>query len=88
MATIKRKHLSLDCKVAVIKAFDSAKKKADVGREFNLPISTVCTIIKNRDTIVKNVDDGKGQFKKLRLCGKTDIDGALIKWFNQCRSAF
>ncbi|XP_023228548.1 tigger transposable element-derived protein 4-like [Centruroides sculpturatus] len=87
MASLKRKALTLDCKVEIIKAVESGRKKADVCRDFGLANSTVCTIIKNREKILKSFQDGKGQVKKIKLCEKANIDDALIKWFNQCRSS-
>ncbi|XP_023238913.1 tigger transposable element-derived protein 4-like [Centruroides sculpturatus] len=87
MASLNRKALTLDCKVEIIKAVESGRKKADVCRDFGLANSTVCTIIKNREKILKSFQDGKGQVKKIKLCEKVNIDDALIKWFNQCRSS-
>ena len=48
----KRKVLTVEDKVDVIKQTKNDKKKADVCREFNLVNSTVQTIWKNRDKIV------------------------------------
>lgn len=87
MSNQKRKVLTLDDKVAIIKAVQKGVKKANVCREFGLVNSTVCTIIKNKDKIMQNFLNGKGHVKKIRFCEKTDIDSALLAWFKQCRSA-
>lgn len=87
MSGCKRKVLTLDNKVAVINAIESGKKKADVCREFGLVNSTVGTIIKNKEKIVKSFNEGGSQAKKIRFCEKPDVDSALLKWFSQCRSA-
>ncbi|GJQ76772.1 hypothetical protein Trydic_g15612 [Trypoxylus dichotomus] len=83
----KRKVLTLDDKVVVINAIESGRKKADVCRQFGLVNSTVGTIIKNKEKILKSFDEGGAQAKKIRLPEKPDVDSALIKWFSQCRSA-
>lgn len=87
MSGLKRKVLTLDDKVAVIKAVESGAKKADVCRQFSLVNSTVCTILKNKDKILENFNNGKGHVKKVRLCEKADIDSSLLEWFKQCRAA-
>lgn len=51
MAT-KRKVLTLEEKVKVIRKIEKGFKKADVCREFGLVNSTVQTIWKNKDKIV------------------------------------
>jgi transposase-like protein len=48
----KRKVLSMEDKVNMIKQIESGKKKADVYREFGLVNSTIQTIWRNRDKIV------------------------------------
>jgi transposase-like protein len=50
--TNKRKVLSVEEKVKVIKEIESGKKKADVCQEFGLVNSIVQTIWESRDKIV------------------------------------
>lgn len=87
MSGLKRKSLSVDDKVAIIKAVESGRKKADVCREFGLVNSTICTIVKNKNKIMNTFVKGKEKSKKIRSCEKVEIDEALITWFKQCRSA-
>jgi hypothetical protein len=49
----KRKMLSVEDKFNVIKQIESGKKKADVCREFGVVNSTIQTIWKNGDKIVR-----------------------------------
>lgn len=87
MSSTKRKVLTLDDKVSVIKAVESGAKKADVCRQFGLVNSTVCTIMKNKEKILESHHHGQGHMKKIRVCEKSNVDAALLEWFKQCRSA-
>lgn len=85
MSSAKRKAVTVETKVAVIKANDEKRLSvADVCREFGLVTSTVFTILKNKEKFKKVHEDGKGNAKKIRLYDRVDLDSALIKWFNQC----
>jgi transposase-like protein len=68
MATVtnKRKVLSVEEKVKVIRKIESGKKKADVCREFGLVHSTVKTIWKNRDKIVSTFGQNGSRIRRLQ----------------------
>lgn len=54
----KRKAISVDEKVCVIRAIEKGEKKSDVGRRFELSQSTVANIWKNQKTILHAALEG------------------------------
>jgi transposase-like protein len=88
MATVtnRRKVLSMEEKVKVIKEIESGKKKADVFRGFGLVNSTTQTIWKNRDKTVTSFEQNGSRIKRLRKPERSDVDETLLKWFKQQRS--
>ena len=80
----KRKAISVDEKVCVIRAIEKGEKKSDVGRRFELSQSTVATIWKNQKTILQAALEGNSS-KKLRKPKFEDLDQAMLSWFNNQR---
>lgn len=56
-SSTKRKVLSIQEKVRVIRSYESGRKIADVCREFGLVNSTVGSILKNKDKILKKFEE-------------------------------
>jgi hypothetical protein len=85
MATVtnKRKVLSVEGKVKVTRQMGNGKKKADVFREFGLVNSTIRAICKNRTKIISAFDQNGSRVKPLPKPERSDVDEALLKWFNQ-----
>jgi transposase-like protein len=67
MATVtnKRKVLSVEEKVKVIRETESGKKKAEACQEFSLVNSTIQTIWKNRDKTVSVFEQNGSRIKRL-----------------------
>ena len=85
----KRKRITLEAKVAIIEAVErKTKTNAQICREFDLPSSTLYTILKGKEKIMKahNNGDFDRDQKKLRTADFSDVDKALIIWFKQARS--
>ena len=84
----KRRTISLDVKKALIEA-SKTKKVAELVIEFDLPDSTIKTILndKNKDKILKAIDDGAGG-KRVKLKGAkhSDLEEAILKWLKEVRS--
>lgn len=79
--------LSLAEKKRVIDAVEKGgKKKSEIAKEFGIPNSTLSTILKNKDTILKNFDDHHGDRKKMRSGDYPDVEKCLMKWMTQCRT--
>ena len=64
--------------VEIITALEKGKKKSSVCESFNLSASTVSSLWKNRETILKAYQENNIQTKKMRLCAKPDIDEELF----------
>ena len=88
MATSKkRKSLSLERKIEILRAVDSGRKKSDVAREYDLSSSTMSTLIKNRPRIEQQYNMSKSDptRKRIRTAALDDVEEALIKWFRDVR---
>lgn len=53
-----RKSLSLEMKIKILKKMENRGKASEVGRQFGLSESTVRTIVKNRDKIMRSSEYG------------------------------
>ena len=85
----KRKRITLETKVAIIEAVErKTKTNAQICREFDLPSSTLYTILKEKEKLMKahNNGDLDRDRKKLRTADFADVDKALIIWFKQARN--
>ncbi|CAB0034433.1 unnamed protein product [Trichogramma brassicae] len=82
----KRKILSVNDKFLIIQDLQNHKSHTQVCNAYQLSSSTVSTIWKNRDSIIKSFEECGGSIKKRRTCKNPDIDKALYKWFLQKRN--
>ncbi|EEB19871.1 cenp-B, putative [Pediculus humanus corporis] len=80
MTSVKRKAITIETKLAVIKMLESGAKKSDVCRLFDLVNSSVGSIWKARDKI-KSIQSKN--LKKIRRPTHENLDTALIKWFRE-----
>ncbi|KAL4119164.1 hypothetical protein QTP88_012010 [Uroleucon formosanum] len=72
-------------KVNLLKIIEKGeKKKQDIAKDFGIPASTLSTIIKNKDVILKNFNENSATRKKMKLGEYSDIESCLLKWFQQC----
>lgn len=81
----KRKSFALKDKCQIIYDIQSGKKQKDVCRDRNLSKSTVGTIWKNRNELLKAFESTNAKVKKMRKSHYDDVDQALLKWFTQQR---
>ncbi|XP_023317375.1 tigger transposable element-derived protein 4-like [Trichogramma pretiosum] len=82
----KRKTLSINDKFLIIQDLQNQKSHTQVCNAYQLSSSTVSTIWKNRESIIKSFEECRGSIKKRRTCKNPDIDKALYKWFLQKRN--
>lgn len=76
--------LTIERKTKVIEAVEAGtKRKKEIAAEFNIPVSTLSTILKNKDKIMSSV--GKS-VKRQREAEYPDIEKCTYKWFLSCRS--
>ena len=84
MSVLKRKSISIRENISIIDAVDRGdKSKQEIAKQFNIPPSTLSTILKNRE-IICNTKPLK--YKRLRLAEYEDVEQCLSKWFTQCRN--
>lgn len=82
----KLKTLSLAEKLQVLEAVKICQKKTDVAKQFDIPLSTLSTIIKNEKDILKKVESGQSlSCKRQRISEFPGLEECLLKWFKQCR---
>lgn len=81
----KRKSLSVAEKVQLLKDVNSGVRKKDVAQKFGVPPSTVSTIIKNRESVLKSHESIGGDRKRSKICKYEDVDTAVLKWVKMLR---
>lgn len=83
----RRKQFSLQEKVDLLRELDSGKKQIDLCRERGIAPSTVATIWKDREKILKLHRESQlaPTRKRLRLGNFQDVDQAVLTWFKDAR---
>lgn len=82
--SFKRKCLSNSDKKRIIEAVESGKKKKDVADSFQIPSSSLSTILKQKEAIF-NKTDAESSRKKNRPSEFPRLEQFLFTWFNQVR---
>lgn len=85
-ASHKRKQLTLSDKVELLNKVEAGNKKATICKQYNLPPSTLSTLIKNKEKIRVAFEENSKR-KRLRTTKKLDLDTALLNWFKIQRNA-
>jgi hypothetical protein len=82
------KTLSIQGKFNLVKDVDSGFKKKDIAIKYGVPKSTVSTILKNKEKVIKAIEEGTvGQnCKRLKKGTFENVDRALVEWFKATRS--
>ncbi|KAG0430768.1 hypothetical protein HPB47_022392 [Ixodes persulcatus] len=85
----KRKVLSFKEKLEILNRVDSEpkRKRSDLAKELGLPPSTLCTIVGQRDTILKNVQDFSGNVKQAKTAQHVKLEDILLTWFKEVTAA-
>lgn len=88
MAALKRKALSLEVKVKILRAVDSGRKKKDVAQDFKIAPSTLSTILSSINKIEEIHANSalKGDRKRDRPSHYPDVEEALFSWFKDVRA--
>lgn len=84
----KRKQFTLKEKMDILKEVDKGRKNADVARSFGLVPTTLSTIIKDREKIIKLYEQSSlsAGRKRLRLGDNQDLEVALNNWLKDMRA--
>ena len=82
----KLKWLSIPEKVKVIEAVDRKdKSKQKIAKEFDIPVSTLSTISKEKVEILTRFRIGYCTRKRKREAELPSVEQATVKWLKQCR---
>lgn len=83
----KRKVLSFEEKLAIVNAVSAGEKKKDVAARFNIPASSLSTILSAKDSIREAAESSTGAKKKrLKKSTYADVDKAVFTWFLDTRA--
>ncbi|XP_008189452.1 tigger transposable element-derived protein 4-like [Acyrthosiphon pisum] len=88
-AGMKRKALSIDDKLRIIKLYDETIgvfNKQQIADQLGLPFSSLRTILKNRKEIEKNAFSGSTKRQKVRNGKNEQLENILLEWFRQART--
>lgn len=89
MSGIKRKALSIEDKLKILKTFDEnsfIKNQKQIAEELNIPASTLRTILKNRKELEELAVQGGTKRKKIKTSKFEELEKVLLQWFQQARS--
>lgn len=80
----KRKSFSLNEKRSLLEAYDKLPKTSqrDAAAKLGIPQATLCSLIKQRETVVA-ANDGR---KRQRPGKAPVVEAALVKWIDNARS--
>ncbi|KAH7943145.1 hypothetical protein HPB52_005836 [Rhipicephalus sanguineus] len=83
----KRRQFSLKEKVDILMELNAGKKQVAICRERDIAPSTVATILKDREKIVKLQRESQlaPSRKRLRLGNYQTVDDAFLTWFKDAR---
>lgn len=84
---MKRKVLTVGEKAEIIRTLENGEKNSEVCKKFGLSSSTVSTLWKNKDTILKAFQSNITESKRLKKSEKPDLDDALATWCTAQRNA-
>jgi len=87
-AGVKRKALSIDNKLIIIKLYDEKNgvfNKQQIADRLGLPSSSLRTILKNRKDIEKIAFLGSTKRQKVKNGKNEQLENILLEWFRQAR---
>lgn len=84
----KKKVLSLELTAKMIQEVAGGEKKKKVEERYNVPLSTLSTILKAKDTIICAVNDSGRSTERKRVKAATyvDVEKAVFTWFIDMRA--
>lgn len=81
----KLKSLTVETKIEILKKVESGIKKKVIAQEYDIPQSTLSTIIKNKTSILQFGAEIKNRCSFKRNKPRKNVNSALIKWFEVTR---
>jgi len=85
---VKRKQFSSEEKKNIISEVDKGLKKGEVAKKYGISLSTLSTILKDRESILKQLQTSvfDPSRKRMRKAQFKDVDTPAYKWFQDVRS--
>ncbi|XP_046868023.1 tigger transposable element-derived protein 4-like [Drosophila willistoni] len=81
MPGLKRKSFSIEKKIMIIQRLESGESNASLSREFGMSHSTISTIKKNKNRIVRRLNSIFVKPKRGRAETDDEVDESLIQWY-------
>ncbi|XP_070385509.1 tigger transposable element-derived protein 4-like [Dermacentor albipictus] len=83
------KSLMLEKKVALIKEVEKAgRSKTSIAKEFGIPLSTLSTVLKNRQKVFDGFEQSfSSERKRIQALKFPDVEAALMLWLRNVRAA-
>src|ERR1044072_1514935 len=81
----KRKCLSIAEKIKVLEDVDKRIKRQDIAIKFGIPSNSLSTLLKNRESILKQKNAFDSGRKRVKHCLYEDVDAAVLKWVEMLR---
>lgn len=84
-STRKHKHnfLDLKAKVEIIQQVEKGRKQVDVEKQFNIPTTTLSSILKQKQKILQKWEEVVMNSKAIKNPKFEQLDQALLEWFKQ-----
>uniref|UniRef100_A0A915EBM8 HTH CENPB-type domain-containing protein n=1 Tax=Ditylenchus dipsaci TaxID=166011 RepID=A0A915EBM8_9BILA len=87
MSARKHKAVTLEVKMAVVKAAAKNNNKSDLAKQFNITRTSIRDILSSKEAIMQEILDGGGEKRSRLTAGKhSEMEEALMVWIKQVRS--
>lgn len=82
----KQQSISIETKRKIIDESEAGKSYGKLAREYELPRSTVQTIVENKAKILEAIDSGIGPKRaRLTTAKNPELEASVLAWFTQVR---
>ena len=88
MSAVKRKLKSTKIiqKCKIIKEIEKGMTNKEASEKYGIPKNTISTWMKNKEKLLKGLEQSSSEAKKMRGCDYEQVDQAVLKWFSLQRS--
>jgi len=88
MSAVKRKlkNTKILQKCKIIKEIEKGMTNKEASEKFGVPKNTISTWMKNKEKLLKGLEQNSSESKKMRSCNYEQVDKAVLKWFSLQRS--
>ena len=79
----KRTAISLETKYEIIEKSSKGAKTSELAVQFEKSTSTISTILKEKEKIIKEYQNNKGERKRIKLSQYPLLEDAMSWWFKK-----